>query len=162
MVISSVLVLLKSDIDDNTMHIMQHNCKMQCKTKALNNSFLLKAFTAYPIASQQKSKNVQIPVASSKTWGTKFMQKPLICFSSVSSFTGKAGDLSSHSQCTVQEFYHQRKASLTSLIASFPALDSPLRSGYFLLASSGRISDGLSMLHASSLLALLVVMSCGW
>ena len=29
---SSVLVLLKSNIDDDTMHIMQHNCKreMQC------------------------------------------------------------------------------------------------------------------------------------
>ena len=41
---SSVLVLLKSNIDDDTMHIMQHNCKreMQCKTKALNHSFFLK------------------------------------------------------------------------------------------------------------------------
>ena len=76
-------MLLKSDIDGDTMHIMQHNCKleMQCKTKALNNSFSLKAFTAYPIASRQKSKNVQIPVASSKTWGIKFMQKPLIALS---------------------------------------------------------------------------------
>ena len=100
-------------------------------------------------------------LASSKTWGIEFMQKPLIALSALAQLV-PSGDLSSHSQCTVQEFYHRRKASLTSLTASFPALDSLLSSGYFLLASSGKISDGLLMLHASSLLALLVVMSCGW
>ena len=72
------------------------------------------------------------------------MQKPLIALSALAQLV-PSGDLSSHSQCTVQEFYHRRKASLTSLTASFPALDSLLSSGYFLLASSGKISDGLSI-----------------
>ena len=47
-----------------------------------------------------------------------------------------------------------KKASFASLTASFPALDSPLSLGYFLITSSGGTRDDLSMLQDGRLLAV--------